>query len=151
MDSSQPAFLYSDGGRQASGFKGEARDCVTRAIAIVTGLPYSEVYEALAMGNASQRPKKSKKKPAKSARNGIDTKKPWFKRYMQSLGFEWVPTMRIGQGCSVHLSPDELPSGKLVLSLSKHYTAMIDGVLHDTHDCSREGQRCVYGYWRYQH
>jgi hypothetical protein len=25
---------------------------------------------------------------------------------------------------------------------------VIDGVIHDTHDCSRGGTRCVYGYWR---
>jgi hypothetical protein len=24
---------------------------------------------------------------------------------------------------------------------------VIDGVLHDTHDCTRGGTRCVYGYW----
>lgn len=29
-----------------------------------------------------------------------------------------------------------------------HYTAVIDGIIHDTHDCSRDGSRCVYGYWR---
>jgi hypothetical protein len=37
-------------------------------------------------------------------------------------------------------------------ALSKHYAAVIDGVLYDTHDydthdCAREGMRCVYGYW----
>jgi len=25
--------------------------------------------------------------------------------------------------------------------------AVIDGVINDTYDCSREGTRCVYGYW----
>jgi|SRR5262245_25045412 len=25
--------------------------------------------------------------------------------------------------------------------------AVIDGVIHDTHDCSRDGTRCVYGYF----
>ncbi len=29
----------------------------------------------------------------------------------------------------------------------RHYTAVIDGVINDTHDPSREGTRCVYGYW----
>ncbi len=24
---------------------------------------------------------------------------------------------------------------------------MIDGVVHDTYDCTRNGTRCVYGYW----
>jgi len=36
---------------------------------------------------------------------------------------------------------------RLILSLSKHLAAMVDGVVHDTHDPSRGGTRCVYGYW----
>jgi hypothetical protein len=39
--------------------------------------------------------------------------------------------------------------GKLVVSLSRHYAAVIDGVIRDTHDCSRDGNRCVYGYWQF--
>jgi hypothetical protein len=31
--------------------------------------------------------------------------------------------------------------------LSRHYAAVIDGVLHDVVDCSRGGTRCVYGYY----
>ena len=47
----------------------------------------------------------------------------------------------------MHLDPAELPSGRIVVSLSKHYTALVDGIIHDTHDPSRGGTRCVYGYW----
>ena len=32
---------YDDGGRKAAGFRGETNDCVCRAIAIVTGIPYN--------------------------------------------------------------------------------------------------------------
>jgi len=46
------------------------------------------------------------------------------------------------------LRADELPSGRLVVSVSKHLTAVVDGVIHDTHDCSRVEARCVYGYWQ---
>lgn len=28
------------------------------------------------------------------------------------------------------------------------YAAVVDGVVRDTHDPSRDGTRCVYGYWR---
>ena len=31
--------------------------------------------------------------------------------------------------------------------LSGHLAAVIDGVVHDIHDCSRDGTRCVYGYF----
>jgi hypothetical protein len=56
--------------------------------------------------------------------------------------------MLIGQGCKVHLRSDELPSGRLIVRVSGHITSMIDGVLHDTYDCSRNGTRCVYGYYK---
>ena len=56
--------------------------------------------------------------------------------------------MFIGQGCKVHLRADELPKGRLVVALSKHIVAIIDGVIHDTGDPSRGGTRCVYGYFQ---
>jgi hypothetical protein len=37
--------------------------------------------------------------------------------------------------------------GTLIVSCSKHITVVKDKVLHDTYDCSRNGTRCVYGYW----
>jgi hypothetical protein len=46
------------------------------------------------------------------------------------------------------LKADELPAGRLIVSVSKHLVAVIDGVAHDTHDPSRGGTRCVYGYYR---
>lgn len=147
--------VHNDGGREAAGFKGQAGDCVARAIAIVTGKPYAEVYERLAKGNAAQRVTKHSRRHGrtrgvKTARNGIWTKRKWFADYMAELGFAWTPTMQIGQGCKVHLKADELPPGRLVITVSKHYTAVIHGVLHDTYDCSRGGTRCVYGYWTHE-
>ena len=69
------------------------------------------------------------------------------KKYLKKLGWNWTPTMFIGQGCKVHLKKNELPGGTLIISCSKHITVVKDGVLHDTYDCSRRGTRCVYGYW----
>jgi len=48
-------FVYNDGGREAAGYKGTAGDCVCRAVAIAAELPYQEVYDRLAEGNAAQR------------------------------------------------------------------------------------------------
>jgi hypothetical protein len=67
---------------------------------------------------------------------------------MKDLGFEWTPTMTIGSGCKVHLKADELPNGRIIANVSKHVVAVIDGVIYDTHDPSRNETRCVYGYWR---
>jgi hypothetical protein len=47
----------------------------------------------------------------------------------------------------VHLRDGELPMGRLVVSVSKHTTAVIDGIIRDNHDPSRSGMRCVYGYF----
>jgi hypothetical protein len=66
---------------------------------------------------------------------------------MAELGFTFYATMGIGTGCTTHLDADELPPGRIIVALSKHYAAVIDGVLHDTYDCTRDGTRCVYGYW----
>jgi hypothetical protein len=89
------------------------------------------------------------------------------------MGWTFTPTMGIGTGCKVHLVDGELPMGRLIVSVSKHLTCVIDGVIHDTHNPERTidtcepdygqalkpGQwrnvngvwttrrRCVYGYW----
>ena len=152
-DVSKPKFVYNDGGRKEAGRKGDTGDCVTRAICIATGLPYMEVYNRLAEGNATQRKSKRERysksrNGVKTASHGIFTKRKWFKDYMIELGFEWTPTMTIGTGCQVHLKADELPKGKLVCNVSRHLVAVIDGVINDTYDCSRNGTRCVYGYWK---
>ena len=143
------SFKYNDGGRAEAGYKGTTGDCVTRAVAIAAALPYKKVYDQLAEGNATQRTTKNSSKSSgkKTARNGIDTRRKWFKDYMKSLGFKWTPTMGIGTGCKVHLTANELPKGTLICSVSRHITTVVDGVINDTYDCSRDGTRCVYGYW----
>jgi len=117
-------FVIDDGGRSPY-FKGKtADDCVTRSIAIASGCDYRVVYDRLAAGHHTKTGKRS-------ARDGIITKHKWFKDYM----------------C---LRDGELPTGRLVVSLSRHYTAVLDGVIHDTHDPQRNGTRCVYGYWEFK-
>ena len=140
-------FVLNDGGRAEAGFKGKAGDCVARAIAIASGLPYTEVYNALAQGTGNQPAGKRGKRPA-TANQGITVGRKWFKDYMASIGFVWTPTMGIGTGCKVHLIDGELPMGRLVVSVSKHYTSVIDGVVNDTWNPQRSTGRCVYGYWK---
>ncbi len=137
-------FIYNDGGRGRSGYTGATGDCVTRSIAIVTGKPYIEVYNALNELSTRERTGKRKRKIS-NARTGVY--RTTYDRYILSLGYVWKPTMLIGQGCKVHMREDELPKGRLIVSVSRHMTAVIDGVIHDTHDCSRSGMRCVYGYF----
>lgn len=138
-------FRFDDGGRAAAGYRGKAGDCVVRAIAIASGRPYQQIYDLVNRAALGERTGK-RKRGVSNARTGVY--KVSIHRVMEELGWQWTPTMQIGSGCTVHLRADELPPGRLVVSVSKHLTAVIDGVIHDTHDCSRRGTRCVYGYWQ---
>lgn len=50
-------YVYDDGGRKKAGFKGNANDCSTRAIAIATGRSYKEVYDGLNLLAKKERPR----------------------------------------------------------------------------------------------
>lgn len=54
--------------------------------------------------------------------------------------------MLVGQGCKVHLTENELPSGKLIVQIARHLTTVIDGVINDTWNCSG---KCAYGYYSF--
>lgn len=135
-------WVYDDGGRKLAGYKGETRDCVTRAIAIATGMDYQIVYDTINELSENERPRVNKRS---NSRTGVQ--KSTYKSYLKDLGWNWTPTMLVGQGCKVHLRSEELPSGILIVAVSRHLTVVKNGVIYDTHDCSRDGTRCVYGYW----
>jgi hypothetical protein len=145
-------FQRNDGGREAAGFKEGAGDCVVRSIAIAANLPYLQVYQDLKSANASYADLRKDKlarrlnQTGPSPRNG--NHRNVFHDYILGLDFEWVPTMKVGAGCQVHLRPNELPDGVLIVKVSKHLTAIVDGIIQDTHDPSRNGNRCVYGFYR---
>lgn len=128
-------FLFNDGGRSQY-FKGaDVRDCVTRALAIAAQRDYMEVYNLI------------KEVSGKTPRNGV--RKSVTRKVAEMLGGQWHPTMTFGSGCTTHLRAEELPAGRIVVQTSKHLVAVIDGVINDTFDPSREGNRCVYGYWTF--
>lgn len=132
----QLAFNYNDGGRSKYYRASEVGDCAVRAAAIATGRDYKEVYCIFRniMGT--------------TPRNGVS--KEDTRKVMAALGGEWIPCMKIGSGCTVHLAANEIPmKGRVICSLSAHVTAVVDGVINDTYDPSRNGSRCVYGYWKF--
>lgn len=137
-------LVVNDGGRSKY-FKGSTGDCVCRAICNATGEDYKKIYDLINELSKSERTGK-KKKGVSNARTGVykDTTRKVIEDY---LGWKWHPVMTIGSGCKMHLREDELPKGTLIVKVTKHLTCVKDGVLYDTFDCSREGTRCVYGYW----
>ena len=137
-------WVFDDGGRASSGFKGLADgDCVCRSIAIVTKTRYREVYDDLIRFCKTERVPKGDTRS--HPRTGVAM--PTIKKYMGELGWVWIPAMGIGTGTQIHLNQDELPVGRLMLRLSKHVTAVVDDEIRDIFDPSREGTRCVYGFW----
>ena len=146
-------FIYSDGGREEAGYKGHASDCVLRAFCNCLDLNYAEMYsffhhrmKTWADTSRTRSAKLAKSRNQLTPRNGV-SKQVYHKIFCDEFDMKWTPTMGIGTGCKVHLLSDELPSGNIIVRVSKHLTCVKDGMLHDTYDCSREGTRCVYGYW----
>jgi hypothetical protein len=139
-------FVYDDGGRAVASRRGESGDCVCRAIAIATGKPYREVYAELT--EIGWNPWRPYWRDADGLYVPDVEARRRERAYIESLGWQWTPTMAIGSGCKVHLCVNELPTGRLIVQVSKHLVAVIDGAIHDTHDPSRGGTRCVYGYWQ---
>mmetsp|Transcript_18138 Transcript_18138/g.42391 ORF Transcript_18138/g.42391 Transcript_18138/m.42391 type:complete len:359 (-) Transcript_18138:113-1189(-) len=151
---------YHDGGRRDAGFSGFAGDCFTRAVAIAAQRPYQEVYDFVNMvakdlkaghttcskqKRAVQKGQANRRWTLGDAHRGV--RNPLFHEVMRLMGWVWTPTMHYGGGCKVHLRPGELPPGRLICRVTKHLTAVVDGVIYDSHDPCRHGNRCVYGYF----
>jgi hypothetical protein len=144
-------WVYDDGGRWEAGYRSRrVGDCVTRAIAIATAKPYQEVYEALRLASVShaivgyyngpshrRRYRKGYADPDKGIPDCA------YRSYLAALGWAHIPA----QERKVCLAAGELPNGRLIVEVSKHLVAVIDGVIHDTHDCSAHGRRFVKGYF----
>ena len=126
----------NDGGRSQYFKASNVGDCVVRAVAIATERDYKEVYNEIA--------KLIKYTP----REGV--KKNDTRKVMEHFGGTWHACMSIGTGCKVHLAADEIPMDtRIVCNLSGHVVAVVNGVINDLYDPSREGTRCVYGYWKF--
>ena len=142
-------WVYDDGGRAEAGYKGVTGDCVCRAIAIATERPYKEIYDLINKIAKTERKRKGERGKS-NARTGAYNHTA--KKVLELYGWKWVPTMKIGQGCKVHLTESELPKGRIVVRISHHAVAVIDGVIHDIYDPNYRGyidlpDRCVYGYY----
>lgn len=127
-------YVYNDGGRAAAGFTGSANDCVTRAIALVSGKPYAEVWQAMAAGNKSDGKRFS-------ADHCVRTYNRWFYDYMTANGFTWVEPKK-------KTYVRDLLKGNYVVAIRGHYFAVLGDTIYDTHPVS--DNKVVRGYWLYK-
>lgn len=137
-------WIYDDGGRSKYYQKENVNDCVCRSIAIVTGRDYKEIYDLINKYAEEYR----QENPNDVSHPRIGVSKDLTYKILTDLGYKWIPKMYFGKGCLCHLRDGELPKkGKIIVSVSKHLTCVVDNVIHDIYDPSREGKRCVYGYY----
>jgi hypothetical protein len=128
-------YVFSDGGRAASGRKGSARDCAVRAMAIALNLDYDHCYNELAQAN------KDSGKP-KSVRNGIMKKD--FEKVLARYGWVWRPAAIID---GRKPRPRDLRGDRAVIARqARHFVAVVCGEPHDTFDSS---EKSVYGSWEF--
>jgi hypothetical protein len=144
-------FIFNDGGRsKVFPKKAKKGDCVVRAISIAAGKEYGRVWHDL-QAECEESPLCKANGRDFGPDHGIA--KPIWEPYVLALGWKWIPTMARGTGTYVHVDPTELPifAGPLILRTSRHLTVMdAAGNLQDTHDCSRDGTRAVYGVYVHQ-
>lgn len=108
-------------------------DCLKRALCLLEDQEYNEVSKKL-----NNLKKENGCKKYNEDRN--------FKEYMKRTGWEYIsfpaekgkPRMNGEKFC------DQFPKGKFLLNMSHHVTAVVDGVIYDTFDCSH---KCVYCAW----
>lgn len=133
-------FKYNDGGRSLYFKASNVSDCAVRALAIASGRDYKEVYNELKKLNNGV-----------SCRNGTPTSvsSKWLK---QNDFITLSGIMEVGTGIKYHLCDEDLVDlikkyPVMVVQVSKHLTTIINGVLNDTYDCSRDGTRGIYKIW----
>jgi len=144
-------WVYRDGGYAGSGFRAKHGNRVVIAIAIATGQQYREVYHEL-YGRQVKYVNGLRHGRIKDAGAAISEVGVWpevSKQYLLDLGWLWTPTMAVGSGVTMHLRYDEVPDLPVFLArVSKDLVAVVNGVVQDVADPSRDGSRAVYGFFR---
>lgn len=120
-------YQYNDGGRSAFFDTPGNNDCVTRALAIATGLTYLEVWDGVTATGT------------RNPSGRVRTQCAEFTAFAKSLGLQFVSTMRV-------LKEIKFPP-RAVACINGHYVAIVDGVMHDTYNPSPAGNKHCFGYW----
>ena len=107
---------------------------MTRAIAIVTGVPYSEVYESMASAHARHGYVRTanaystrKPKDGKRRRRSVDIQQD----VMRDFGLVKV---RLPAGPRPTWTEAHETYGNCIVRTTKHMAAIVDGKVRDTHD-----------------
>ena len=133
-------FIYSDGGR-SNYFKGEAGDCVVRAISIATEIDYKVIYDKLFDLNkdyiAKKNTKLSKQMKSRTREKGGSPRSGNYKKiyhdYLLNNNWRWVSLRKFGSKERTKL--DELTNkGNIIVAVNRHLMCMKNGTVYDTWD-----------------
>jgi hypothetical protein len=151
----RPRWVYTDGGREAAGYRGRTGDCVIRAITLAVypevvadptseaaGIRYKTMYRAL-QERQREYMGASKALGRNSVRNGVYT--VVYREMLKDAKWKWTPTKSAKP--KTYLRREDLPGGRLIVEVNRHLVAVIDGTIYDQFDSGRDGTRPVYGFW----
>jgi hypothetical protein len=161
-------LMFCDGGRELAGYKGDAGDCVTRAISTAIAWESdsryeyekhrSELMKRMSSWRKKSRSRKAKATKSNSVRNG--TPKEVYRPYLEDLGWERVSLVKFGDPTRKEMVKEDIPDGVVILEVRKHLVACAHHTVFDTWDCrettvfveglaTRETKpRTVTAYWR---
>lgn len=126
-------FVYDDGGRNGHrNVRAHVGDCGCRALSIIMQRDYWSLYDYLDANFHGS--------PSRGLSRDV------VHKIMRDEGYEYVACAN-PKGDIRRLRRADLPDGRLLVWIRDHYTAVIDGVIHDTYDCSKHGRAHVMGYW----
>lgn len=137
-------YRYDDGGRATAGFKGHTGDCVVRAIAIITGVPYADIYRRMAAAMRHGGYSASGNGYRQKARRGLRPR--MSARKIQNLVKTSYGLRRVNLGRGPRPTHTEawLLHGDCLVGTARHISAVVDETLCDTFD-SRIYDTRLYG------
>jgi len=113
------------------------KDCMVRAVCNITGEPYENIHRIM-YGHGWRASRNSSKG------NWEDQ----ITKTLEDLGFSWARISFPGVKGEKRMTAQKLselnPSKKYIIRVSKHVSALDQGYLLDTWDCS---SKCVYFAW----
>ncbi len=136
-------FVKTDGGRSDDKRRPHKGDCVIRAVALATGIAYSECYDELEDFYGKSR-------GGMNIKNWIDLQH-YNETNFRGFSFHWVPFKAVkGQK---RMNPvtfcQQFKDGTYIARTAKHVFAVIDGVIHDS--WKQRKHRCIYGAWKVEY
>lgn len=139
-------YIESDGGASAvkEKLKLQKRDCVVRAIALACDLYYEDVYSQLEAQKAIGYYIRFSKNPTRKISTDPSRGNffPDYNRYLSSIGWVYVKFKK-----PTTLGHLKIFEGSVILHMSKHLAAAINGTIYDMWDSRQEGRSKVFGYF----